>query len=545
MIYRLNTTFHEKNEAKALGARWNPVEKYWYYETDGALPEGLKKWYDGSVQAAPKQAAPAQSQNSGSGTVSVTAGYANTMSVTVAAAGTATGASASVDQSGTAYAVITESELDQYKTVTEVNNLIQNSLQSNPTLQNILVKGEITNFTGHRKGQHYYFTIKDTAGELLNCFMYENIGDSLIAGGLQMTNGEQVAISGCVDYYGKNAKLSLRVWKMIDIGAGAMNLALLKLKEKLQAEGLFDDEYKKPIPKHPKNVGIVTSKSGMAIGDLVKVAGRRDPYVQLILYHVSVQGKDAVKTIVKGIETLDKMGLDSIIVGRGGGTLEELMCYNSELIARTVFAAKTPIISAVGHEGHWTLIDLVADDRAATPSEAAEKAVPDVMRDVRRVREQDRLLLLNMRHCIERRQSALKALYATLEKNSPENVLNNRMNRLKNASDLLTRQIQQLFADKKSRYDRIAEGLKDGMQELFDSRVRRLDIVTVKLNGLSPSSKLVKGFGYISHDGKPVSGVDDIQEGDDVQIRIHDGIIATRVTGVEKTTQADKGEENG
>ncbi|MCR5177873.1 MAG: exodeoxyribonuclease VII large subunit [Lachnospiraceae bacterium] len=532
MKYRLDTPYKEKDAAKALGARWDPVGKYWYYETEGKLPDGLMRWYfgaltDGHIRNHTDITRPHVTDS-------------EPADADESATVTDTGLT-----SGLAGGVFSDNEFAGYKTVSEVNSMIQNYLLAGPSMQNVLVKGEITNFSGHRKGQHYYFSIKDTAEELLNCFMFENTGDALTAGGLELKNGEQVAITGSIDYYGKNSRISLKVRRMVGIGEGAMKLALMKLKQKLEAEGLFDEEHKKPIPRYPKNVGIVTSRSGMAIKDICKVAAKRDPYVQLILYHVNVQGKNAVSTIVKGIEHLDRMGLDSIIVGRGGGTDEELMCYNSELIARAVYAAKTPIVSAVGHEGHWTLIDLVADKRVATPSEAAEETVPDVMKDVRRVREQTRQLSVNMRHCIERRRADLRARVATLEKNSPENVLTNRKNRLKNSSDRLAREMQQLFVSKMQRYDRIAEDLKGGMQELLASKVRRFELAAVRLHGLSPTSKLVRGFGYISRDGKPVSGVDDVKKGDDVQITVHDGTMMTRVTDVEKTVQTDKGEEDG
>ena len=510
MKYRLDTPYREKDEAKALGARWDPLGRYWYYETDGEIPAVFMRWDPTAVS---------QKREDG------TAKAGNTHETADAAAA--------------ADPMADNKEIDVYKTVSEVNSLIRNCLLSSPVLQHILVKGEITNYSGHRKGQHFYFSIKDTAGELLNCFMLESVGDQLIAGGLEMKNGEQVAITGNIDHYGKGAKISLMVRRMTGIGAGSMSLALLKLKEKLEVEGLFDEEHKKPIPRYPRNVGIVTSMSGMAIKDIMKVAGKRDPYVQLTLYHVSVQGKDAESDIVRGIETLDRMGLDSIIVGRGGGSDEELMTYNAESIARAVYAAQTPVISAVGHEGHWTLIDLVADKRVATPSEAAEEAVPDVMRDVRRVREQERLLAVNMRHCIDRRRAYLKAICATLEKNSPENVLNNRLNRLSVAGELLARTMQQLFEDKKQRYERLAGDMKAEINEIYASRLRRFELTAVRLHGLSPTARLVKGFGYISHGGKPVSGVDDIRKDDEVQITIHDGTINTRVTGVEKRIKAE------
>ena len=471
LIYRLNVPYVEKDQAKALGAKWNFSEKYWYY--DGELPDGLRRWYRDNDETSITESLKASKGENGSSHT--------------AADG----------------AVNAGEEDDLYKTVSEVNEMIYNNFEATTEFQMIMVKGEVTNYSGHR-GRNYYFAIKDKSA-LLPCFMWEDTANAVLK--FELEQGQQVAIIGRLDYYMAGGKCQLMVRQIANIGDGAANLAYLKLKAKLEAEGLFDPEHKKAIPKYPENVGIITSKDGQAIKDICKVAGKRNPYVQLILYHVNVQGKNAVSTIVEGIKYMDALGLDTLIVGRGGGSDEELMSYNDELIARAVFEAKTPIISAVGHEGHWTLIDYVSDKRVATPSEAAEEAVPDVMVDILRVERLKKSIEVNMYNQLKQKRLLLSAKVAVLEKNSPERRLKEKTDRL----SLLT------------------EHLHENIRRAFELRTHRYELLVAGLHGLSPTAKLVNGFGYISHDKKPVKSVEEIDEGDMLKIKIHDGEILSEV----------------
>ena len=464
MIYKLNVPFVEKDEAKAFGAKWNYKEKFWYYEGE-ELPKGLKIWYDDPLSE-----------------------------------------DISVDEALESFDGKAENDL--YKTVSEVNDMILNHFEDTMEFQMIMVKGEVTNYSGH-KGRNYYFAIKDKTA-LLPCFMWEETANAILK--FELAQGKQVAIIGKLDYYKAGGKCQLMVRQLAEIGEGAANLAYLKLKAQLEAEGLFDEDHKKPIPKYPKNVGIITSKDGQAIKDICKVALKRNPYVQLVLYHVNVQGKNAISTIIEGIRYMDTLGMDSIIVGRGGGSDEELMAYNDEMIARTVYEASTPIVSAVGHEGHWTLIDYVSDKRVATPSEAAEETVPDIMVDLNRVKELARSIENNMKNRIEQRRLMLSAKLAVLEKNSPERKLSERKDRLLLVSERLRENIVNIYMTKKHRYE----------------------VLLANLNGLSPTAKLIRGFGYISHDGKPVKSVDEVKTGDLIKIRIHDGEIESDVTNIRK-----------
>lgn len=465
LVYRLNVPYREKDEAKALGAKWNYTEKFWYCE--GELTDGLRRWYDDPEQ---------KNEN-----------YPEISNMTEIQTSLA-------------------NDDDLYKTVSQVNQMIYDQFDDTVSFQMIMVKGEVTNYSGH-KGRNYYFAIKDDMS-LLPCFMWEDTASSVLK--FKLEQGQQVAIIGKLDYYKAGGRSQLIVRQIINIGDGAANLAYLKLKAKLEAEGLFDEAHKKPIPKYPEKVGIITSKDGQAIKDICKVASKRNPYVQLILYHVNVQGKNAVTTIIEGIRYMDAQGVDTIIVGRGGGSDEELMAYNDEMIARTVYEAVTPVISAVGHEGHWTLIDYVSDKRVATPSEAAEEAVPDVMVDVMRVSRLKKSIEVNMYNQLEQRKLLLRAGMALLEKNSPESKLKERVDRL----------------------SVLSERLNDNMTKALDFRKHRFELLVAGLHGLSPTAKLVNGFGYISKAGKPVTSVKEVRENDLIKIDIHDGFIVTNVAEV-------------
>lgn len=464
MRYKLNVPFAEKDKAKVLGAKWDFREKYWYCEDE--VPVGLRKWYisDGESMEATDRAIESPEQ-SGQG-------------------------------------------VNDYKTVSEVNEMIETRFNSIASFQTILVKGEVTNYSG-TNGGNYYFAIKDDKC-LLQCFMWA--GEARTGLDFQLEKGQQVAICGSLEYYKATGKSQLHARKILNIGEGEANLAFIQLKERLKAEGLFDPEHKKAIPKHPKKVGIITSKDGQAIKDICKVSRRRNPYVQLVLYHVNVQGKNAVSTVVDGIRVLDDKGLDTIIIGRGGGSDEELKAYNEEAIARAVYNARTPIISAVGHEGHFTLIDYTADERAATPSEAAEKAVPDIMADIKRLELIKKDMTVNIESRLEQRRLLLKTKIAILEKYSPERRLIERKDRLLVLSNQMKQNMQNVFADKKHRYE----------------------VLIAKLNGLSPTAKLVKGFGYISAGEKPVTSVDEVMPGDKLHITIHDGEIDAQILSLKK-----------
>ena len=394
-------------------------------------------------------------------------------------------------------------------TVSQVNGYIKNLISSDYLLKNIVIRGEISNCKYHSMG-HIYFTLKDEASSM-PCVMFKGS----IPNGLKfrLEDGQAVLITGSVNVYERDGRYQLYANKILlaDDGKGKLAEEFEKLKIKLYEEGLFEFDIKKPIPKHPKAVGIVTAKTGAAIQDIMNIAKRRNPFVQLYLYPAKVQGEGAAETIVKGIETLDKMGLDTIIVGRGGGSIEDLWAFNEEIVARAIFAAKTPIISGTGHEVDNTIADYVADLRAPTPSAAAELAIDNVLDTLNRVKtvraSMDREMISKVREA----KFSLEKLRNALDRLSPEAVLRDRQLALAQSVDKLHRL----------------------MEERLNRVKQRLEVDITRLHGLSPTAKLVNGFGYISDgDDKPVTSVKAVKEGDSLTVRVHDGTIDTKVIGI-------------
>ncbi|MBR5969193.1 MAG: exodeoxyribonuclease VII large subunit [Lachnospiraceae bacterium] len=471
--YRLNVPYREKDAAKALGAKWNYVEKFWYCNE---LTDALRRWYQPDEEEG-------------------VSGETDQSTVAPAASGIAD-AVAPQAADGDPYA--------RYQSVTAVNLMIAGQFERTDRFQTVLVKGEVTNYRGPNGG-HHYFSIKDEHC-LLSCVIWSYDAAAILR--FPLESGKQVALAGRLAFFDKRGTVSLHVRQIADMGAGDASLRYLQLKARLEEEGLFAIEHKKPIPKFPEKVGIITSKNGQARKDIEKIALKRNPYVQLVLYHVNVQGENACRTILEGIERMDAMGLDTLIVGRGGGSDEELIAYNDEAIARAVYAAKTPVISAVGHEGNWALIDFVSDLRAATPSEAAEEAIPDIMTTIRQIRQLEKNIRDNMHNALEKRKLRLRTQEARLKGNDPVRKLKERKEKLKH----------------------LEEGLTQKIRAVYERKNHRFRVLLERLNGLSPTAKLVKGFGYISVSGQPVTGISDVQPEDILDITIHDGHIVTKVT---------------
>ncbi|MBR5179325.1 MAG: exodeoxyribonuclease VII large subunit [Lachnospiraceae bacterium] len=555
--YRLNVPYKDKETAKSFGAKWYSEDRYWYYSGE-RLPEGLYRWYPKYVKVEGKDGVYLDTET---GEIIGEQVSENNDSVRkdsaikdIAVEDEAIfNTKSNGFESKTPETAIDENhsiETDKYaryRSVSEINRMINEIVNATNEFRHILVKGEVTNFDG-QKGRHYYFAIKDE-NALLPCVMWDSTAAYALK--FKLEKGQQVALAGSLEFYEGQGKAQLIVSAIENIGDGQANLAFLKLKKKLEAEGLFDQERKKPIPKHPAQVGVITSKNGQAIKDICKIAGKRNPYVQLVLFHVNVQGANAVSTIVKGIKTLDKMGLDSIIVGRGGGSDEELNSYNDEMIARAVADAKTPIVSAVGHQGHWTLIDFVADKRVATPSEAAEETIPDVMTDIKRVEDLKASLQNLMVNAIKTRKLLVDAKLSAIEKNSPQNRLNEKKERLKHNSQMLDVNIRNIYksaqenlinltksidssmklvyAGYRERPQIMLEGLNTNMKMIFGRYSKRFEVLLAELNGLSPTAKLVGGFGYVTKDNKAVKNAKDVSKGDEISIRMHDGDISATV----------------
>lgn len=372
-------------------------------------------------------------------------------------------------------------------------------------LQGLFVKGEVSNCKYHPSG-HIYFTLKDPKG-VVNCVMFAGNRAGL---SFRLAEGQQVIVGGTVDVYERDGKYQLYAKQIALDGSGLLYEKFEQLKRELEESGMFAAEYKQPIPRYIRTLGVVTADTGAAVRDIMQIAHRRNPYVQIILYPAIVQGEAAVPSVVRGIRTLEKLGVDVMIVGRGGGSMEDLWAFNEREVAQAVFDCSVPIISAVGHETDTTIIDYVADLRAPTPSAAAELAVTDV-REILSQLEADRMMLNRLmqrklqdgRTEIRQRELQLRAL-------SPMGRIRERRMRLLN----------------------MEEQLQNRMEKLLGARRHALAIYIEKFKSLSPLEKLNSGYSYITDgDGSNIRSVKQVREGQELEITVSDGSFRAAVLG--------------
>lgn len=392
--------------------------------------------------------------------------------------------------------------------VGQVNNYIKNMFTQDFLLNRVSVKGEVSNCKYHTSG-HIYFSLKDETGTL-SCVMFAGQRKGLA---FQMKNGDKVIAGGSVSVYERDGKYQLYAKEITLEGAGLLYERFLALKEELEEMGMFAKEYKQPIPPYVKKVGVVTAPTGAAVQDIRTVAARRNPYVQLILYPALVQGDGAKESIVKGIQMLDDYGVDVIIVGRGGGSIEDLWAFNEEEVARAIFNCQTPVISAVGHETDTTIADFVSDLRAPTPSAAAELAVADI-----------RVLLDTLRTCRQKMERSMENRFYMLRQN-----LKYYQTKLEHVSPAY--QIQEKRTYLLDAENRMMNAMEN---QIFRAR-QNLSIYIERMKGLSPLDKLNQGFSYVEDkNSHAVTSISQVKEGDMLEIKVTDGSILTKVTDVKK-----------
>lgn len=381
--------------------------------------------------------------------------------------------------------------------VGQVNHYVKNMFTQDYFLRKVYVKGEVSNCKYHTSG-HIYFSLKDETGTL-SCVMFAGHRRGLA---FRMKDGDKVVVGGAVDVYERDGRYQLYAKEITLEGAGALYERYLALKQELEDMGMFAREYKQPIPHFIHTLGVVTAPTGAAVQDIRNIAGRRNPYLQIILYPALVQGEGAADSIVKGIQTLDAMNLDVIIVGRGGGSIEDLWAFNEEIVARAIFDCRTPIISAVGHETDWTIADFVSDRRAPTPSAAAELAVSDYRQTLERLDNLRRRMDRNLTGRIDFFKEKLSHIKTRLNFLSPQNKLNENKRRLADIEDALERIMK---------------------QRLSDCR-QRLALLSGTLDAYSPAKKLAQGYAYVEVEKKgALHSVSDINAGDDINIYLIDG----------------------
>ena len=400
--------------------------------------------------------------------------------------------------------------------VGQVNTYIQNMFAQDFMLHQISIKGEVSNCKYHSSG-HIYFTLKDQTGTIA-AVMFSRYRRGLA---FQMKEGDKVVVTGSVEVYERDGKYQLYAREIELEGAGNLYLKFEALKRELEEMGMFDAAYKKPIPRYATRIGIVTAPTGAAIQDIRNIAARRNPYVQLILYPALVQGDGAAASIVRGIHALDVLGVDVIIVGRGGGSIEDLWAFNEEEVARAIFACNTPVISAVGHETDTTIADFVADLRAPTPSAAAELAVADVTAWLQALDEDALQLQRIMQRMIKDARSRLRECELRMHYAKP----------------------QQRLMQQKQRLDEYEERLRRVMQSLLEQTRHQLALIEERLRRLSPYEKLESGYGCIlTEDGRRIRSVSQVAPGEVVQIYLADGRMTARIQEV-KESKVDSGKK--
>ena len=410
--------------------------------------------------------------------------------------------------------------------VTQVNSYIKNMFTQDFLLRRLSVKGEVSNCKYHSSG-HIYFTLKDSGGTL-SAVMFASQRKGLK---FRLEEGQQVVVKGTVDVYERDGRYQLYASEIELSGRGDLYVKFEALLRELEEMGMFSAQYKRPIPRYARRVGIVTAPTGAAIRDIINISRRRNPYVQLILYPALVQGDGAKDSIVKGIRTLDAMGLDVLIVGRGGGSIEDLWAFNEECVARAVFACRTPVISAVGHETDVTIIDYVADLRAPTPSAAAELAVFDYSRFEADLLARRRKLTREMGYFTDRARARLRQEELKIKLHHPSHELNEKRQRIADIEERLNRQILFLSETDRERAARRKERLFRAVCSLTEKDRKRLEIVSGKLWGLSPLRKLSQGYGYVTDmEGNRLASVMQTQPGEEIRVQLADGNIEAEVT---------------
>lgn len=392
--------------------------------------------------------------------------------------------------------------------VGQINTYIKNMFQQDYLLGRVYIRGEVSNCKYHTSG-HIYFSLKDGTGTLA-CVMFAGQRKGLA---FRMKDGDKVVVGGSITIYERDGKYQLYAREITLEGAGILYERFLALKKELEEMGMFDAGYKQPIPKYCKKVGIVTAPTGAAIQDIRNISYRRNPYVQLILYPALVQGDGAKESIVKGIRMLDDLGLDVLIVGRGGGSIEDLWAFNEEEVARAIFNCRTPVISAVGHETDFTIADYVSDLRAPTPSAAAELAVCDIREMLAGLYDYKRKLDRSMGNKVLLMRTRAGQYQRSLKYLSPKNQI----------------------LEKRQHLVDLEEDLRDAMQRKISLKRQMLELYIQRLKGLSPLDKLNQGYSFVSDPkGSVIRSISQVHPEDMLKIQVTDGSILAQVMECEE-----------
>lgn len=398
--------------------------------------------------------------------------------------------------------------MGQISSVSQVNMYIKNMFMRDYRLNDISVKGEISNCKYHSSG-HIYFTIKDKTSQL-SCVMFASMRKNLE---FKLEEGQSVIVNGNISVYERDGKYQLYARNITKEGFGKLYEEYEKLKKRLLEEGLFDKSKKRKIPAYAAKIGVVTARTGAVIQDICNVSNRRNPYVQIILYPAKVQGTGAAETIIKGIKYFEKTDVDTIIIGRGGGSIEDLWAFNDEKLARVIAGCKKPIISAVGHETDTTIADYAADLRAPTPSAAAELAVYSYRETVIALREAGHSLRWQMENILKIKKLKLAGYITVIQHESPKNLINDR---------------RMFVAD-------MQEKIENLMRQKLVSSKHQLELYIQEMKGLSPLYKLQGGYAYVSDEsGRNIKSVDELKKGEQINLAFKDGYAKAVISSKKK-----------
>ena len=414
---------------------------------------------------------------------------------------------------------------DEYLTVSQVNAYINRMLKYDRNLQNIYIRGEISNYKTYPSG-HSYFTLKDEKSQI-PAVMFKGRKHSLK---FQPEDGMKVIIKGKIEVYERDGKYQLYATTITEDGIGELHIAFEQLKKKLDSEGLFDDAHKKEIPKYPQRIGVVTARTGAAIRDIITTIKRRYPYCEVLVFSTLVQGEMAANQIVRQIRHAQQFDIDTLIVGRGGGSIEDLWPFNEEIVAREIYACEIPVISAVGHEIDWTISDFVADIRAATPTAAAEIAVPEISEVKYKLNQltQRTNKAINEK-LIQNKQKIENISQKQIFKN-PESIYEIKQMHLDNLLGKLNLTSKNIITENRNRLLKIESrsvlrNPKEVTKAKRDIFIRNVDKLTI----LDPLLTLKRGYSIAKMDAKVVSSAKDVKTGDELDIEFDDGTVNTKV----------------
>ena len=417
---------------------------------------------------------------------------------------------------------------DKYLSVTALTRYIKYKIDNDKNLQEVYLRGEISNFKAHTRG-HYYFTIKDENSRI-NAIMFSYNASKLK---FLPEDGMKILVKGKISVFESTGNYQMYVEDMMEDGVGNLHIAFEQLKEKLAKEGLFDIKFKKEIPKIPMRVGIVTASTGAAIKDILSTIRRRFPICTTILFPCLVQGELAKDDIVKKLDIADNYGLDVIILGRGGGSIEDLWPFNEEIVARKVFSCKTPIISGVGHQIDFTICDFVADVRAETPTGAAERAVPLLSDLILEIKNNENRCTNVIKSILENNKLKLKKLTDNYIIKNPLGLYEIKEQKLDNIIDKANTMINAIIYSNKSKLEIIKNSIIFKEPKiLYENKMKKNNHLIEKLEILNPLNALKRGYSITKKDGKCITSIKEIKEDDNISIIIKDGMVNAKIMEV-------------